>query len=435
MRVIILAGGSGLRLWPLSTPEVPKQFLEMTSSGSFLQMTLERALGLCSPEEVIIVTSEKHAARTRQHVTVLDPENKVHILCEPQGKNTAGAIALALSYARTSGLGSTEDTFLVLSSDHQIAPAATFYERCLFAEKIAQSGEIVCFGAIASRPETGYGYLELQKNLNGDIGSEDHFKCRFIEKPSKEVAETFLKKGNYLWNCGMFLFQMGAILEEFKVFFPEGYALCQIPYEEARNEFSSVPAISFDYAVMERSNKVVAVPLKGVDWSDIGSFDELHASMKKDESQNALIGEVAVEKSSGCFAYSRDKPIALLGVRDLNIVDTPKALLVAAKGHAQEVKALAQKIKQSRREYETEKVALEPDESREHTAVDSSVHWLIVSGLAEINCRGRTEKLTSGQSFFAPAEIEASLSNQSAQMLNVIEVRLIELNSAEKSCV
>ncbi len=433
MRVIILAGGSGLRLWPLSTPEMPKQFLEIGTQGSFLQMTLERALGLCSPEEVFIVTSQKYYTCTRQHTQPLDPEGRVHILCEPEAKNTAGAIAFALSYARGQGLGSAEDTFLVLSSDHQIAPTKVFHEHCYFAQKLARLGKIVCFGAVPTRPETGYGYLELKKDNTSSANSEGYFKCSFTEKPSLDTALTFVQSGKYLWNCGMFLFQMAAILEEFKAFFPEGYSLTQIPYQEAINEFSSLPSISFDYAIMERSTKVIAIPLKGVEWSDIGSFDELHASMAKDESQNVLVGDVTAEKSSNCFAYAGDKPIALLGVKDLNIIDTSKALLVVAKGYSQEVKGLAQKMHEPARNYETEKITLEPDESRRHSAEEASVHWLVVSGLAEVNFSGCTDKLTAGQSFFAPAKMEAFLSNQSAQMLDVIEVRLIENNETQKS--
>jgi len=406
MPVIILAGGQGMRLWPLSTPEHPKQFIEAIYGRSLLSMTIERALLIAQPEEIFVVTAERYVELVREQV----PPG-VEVITEPEGKNTAPAIALGLNAARKKGLGGERSVFTVLSSDHLIRPSERFAAACLEAKRLAQKGKLVAFGAPALRPETGYGYLKKEEG-----------RWVFVEKPDKKRAEDFVASGAYLWNCGMFTFELGPLVLECEKYLP---ALAEVIYaDDAHAAFAAAPSVSFDYAIMERSEHVDALALDGIDWSDVGAFDEVFRTMQKDASGNVLVGSVDVEGASDSLVIGGDKPIALVGAKNLCVVDTPSALLVADLGRAQAVKAVAERAKDSRSPH-MERIALEPGEERAiHTK--NGMHWIIVEGLAEVE----GEKFSPGQAIFVPAGRTSAISNQSGQLLEMLEVHLADAKYA-----
>lgn len=406
MPVIILAGGQGMRLWPLSRPAYPKQFIEVIYGRSLLSMTIERALLIAEPEEIFIVTAAGYSDLVRAQSA-----EGIHVIAEPQGKNTAPAIALGLNAARKKGLGGKRAVFTVLSSDHLIGPNERFAKICLEAKRLAEKGKLVAFGAPAVRAETGYGYLKKEKE-----------RWIFVEKPDKKQAEAFVQSGDYLWNCGMFTFELDQLILEAEKYLP---ALVDVIFaEDAEAAFAAAPSISFDCALMERSAHVEAVALDGIEWSDVGAFDEVYRTMQKDEAGNVLVGNVDVERAHGSLVIGGEKPIALVGVQDLCIVDTPAALLVTDLGTAQAVKAVAERAKDCARP-SMERIALEPGEERA-VQTKSGIHWIIVQGLAEVE----GEKFSAGQTVFVPAGRSSVISNQSGQLLEVLEVHLADAKYA-----
>lgn len=406
MPVIILAGGQGMRLWPLSTPEQPKQFIEGIYGRSLLSMTIERAQLIAEPEEIIVVTAQRYADLACEQA----PDGVV-VVTEPEGKNTAPAIALGLNEARKRGLGGERSVFTVLSADHLIRPSERFSEVCAEAMRIAEKGKLVAFGAPAVRPETGYGYLKKEQG-----------RWLFVEKPDKKRAEAFVKSGDYLWNCGMFTFELGPLVLECEKYMP---ALAEIIFaDDAHAAFSAAPSISFDYAIMERSESIEAVVLEGIDWSDVGAFDEVFRTMQKDAAGNVFVGDVDAEGAKNSLVIGGDKPIALVGSESICVVDTPSALLVADLGKAQSVKAVAERSK-DQCTARMERVALEPGEERA-VRTKSGIHWIVVEGLAEVE----GEKFSAGQTIFVPAGRVSSISNQSGQLLEVLEVHLADAKYA-----
>ena len=428
MKVLILAGGSGKRLWPLSTDQMPKQFLELSSDGSLIQKTLLRALKLADPTDIVIVTSEKHVTTTQQHVEGICFKGGPHIAAEPEAKSTAAAIALGLGVMREQSLLSKDDLVLVLSADHEIFPEAKFIEHVNMAKQAAKNGAIVCFGAKPTYPETGYGYLNIEA---APSASHPHcFRCTFVEKPCSKKAKAFLDKGTYLWNCGIFLFSFETISKAFQEHLPKTAPLLSMGYMEAKSTFSKLDSISIDYGIMEKSDSICAVSLEGVTWSDIGTFDALYAAAAKDEQGNVTYGEVDLTDTSNCFVKGVDKPLALLGAENLHVIDTKEALLIAAHGKSQKVKDVAAKVEVKPPEYEMQKHALESDEQKLYGDSKLCVHLLVVSGLAEATQNGKSEKLVAGGALFIPPRQSVEISNQSHYPLELIEVRYPEQKRA-----
>jgi mannose-1-phosphate guanylyltransferase / mannose-6-phosphate isomerase len=421
MKVLILAGGSGTRLWPLSTNKRPKQFLELSSDGSLLQKTLMRALRLTDPSDIVVVTSEKYVKTTKEHISSICPEGGPLIATEPEAKNTAAAIGLGLSLMREQALIAKDDLILVLSADHEIFPEEKFVERVTAAKAAAQKGSIVCFGAQPTHPETGYGYL----NLGPDSGAAHPgcFGCTFVEKPTKEKAEAFLKTGHYLWNCGIFLFSFTTILDAFQKYLPQTASLLSLGYIEAKNVFSNLPSVSIDYGIMEKSDAICAMPLEDVVWSDVGTFDALYTAARKDINGNVVYGDVDLTDAKNCFVKTAGKPVALLGVENLHVIDTQGALLIAAHGESQRVKEVAGKVEVQEPEYETQKHALESNELKSFGHSDMCIHLLIISGLAEVKQSGKCEKLMAGGALSIRPGQTVEISNQSSYALEIIEVR------------
>jgi len=333
---VILAGGSGTRFWPLGRQRQPKQFLKIIGDKSLFQETLRRTGLLVEPRNIFVVTNAQYKTKVRQQMSGLKiPASQ--ILCEPQGKNTAPAICWAA--LRIQALN-PQAVMIVLPSDHLIVNSTAFQQTMRQAIALACKEYLVTIGIVPTRPETGYGYLKTLKlkNLKQVIWKVD----KFVEKPSVKKAQYFLKAGNYLWNSGMFAWEVNAILEEFKKYLPVVYKLIvgtslkPVPAVV----WSRLPSISIDYGIMEKSKRVVTVPAHNLGWSDLGSWQALSQTLTKtkDKKGNYLKGEIVNVDGEEMFILGGKRLIATVGLRDIIVVDTPDALLICRKDSSQKVK-------------------------------------------------------------------------------------------------
>lgn len=337
---VVLSGGSGTRLWPLSRGARPKQFLSLAGEGTMLEQTMARCGDDMRFGSAIIVANA-------QHVELLEEQCGVRarsFLLEPEGRNTAPAIALAALEAEGDAL------LLVSPSDHLIADVSAFHSAIEAAAPLAQEGWLVTFGVKPTAPETGYGYIR-----RGEALSEGSYRVeRFVEKPSREVAQDYVADGSYSWNAGIFLFRADAYLAAMEQHAPQMLAAVQQSMDKAerdgrcvrpdRHAFAASPSDSIDYAIMEKADKVAVVPVD-MGWSDIGSWDALYDLLPRDEAGNAHVGEVISLDSSGCLVRSDGPVVTLAGVENLIVIATQDAVLILPRGSSQETKRIVDRLK------------------------------------------------------------------------------------------
>ncbi|MFZ7317464.1 mannose-1-phosphate guanylyltransferase/mannose-6-phosphate isomerase, partial [Avibacterium avium] len=343
---VIMAGGTGSRLWPLSRGDYPKQFLFLSSSKapSMLQATIER-LNNFTLNNIIIVTNEKYANLVIEQCETYD--HKIEILLEPMAKNTAPALAISAFHA----LSLENDPILViLAADHFIGNNTGFNEAIEKAVKIAKKDYLVTFGILPTYPETGYGYIHKGKKL-ADGG---YVVNKFVEKPDINTAKLYLDSNDYLWNSGCFVFKARAFLEELKAYQPDLYNLAQNIYSSNistqhtqiqfdRSLFEQFQSISIDYAIMEKTDKAVVVPMNA-EWNDVGSWSSVWDISSKNEDNNCIKGDVITYNTKNSLIYSSNKLISVVGLDNLIIVDTQDSLLVANKDHSQDVKFIVNEL-------------------------------------------------------------------------------------------
>ncbi len=436
---LILAGGSGSRLWPLSRELYPKHLLNIIQdSESLLQSTFSR-LKACMPEENIVsITGVKHFSNVKYQLSFA-AENPV-VLSEPISKNTAPAIVLATKYITET---SKEDpVILVVPSDHLIKDITAFSETVKEGEKLAQEGYIVTFGIKPSYPETGYGY----------INSIDGRKVnKFVEKPSEELAEEYIADGHYYWNGGIFMFKASTLLKETSKCAPDIYELLKnfdftkssdIPF----TEFDKMPNISIDYAVMEKSDKIALVELKS-DWNDLGSWKSIYDVSKKDSNGNVMIGHVLDEGSKNSLVYSSSKLVSTIGLEDIILVETEDAILACKMDKSQDVKKIYETLKQQNDEtHKVHKTVYRPwgfytvlaqgngfltkmiqVNQGQKLSVQShnhrSEHWVVLEGKAKVVLEGKELILSPGHSVDIPVKAIHSLQNPFEEVLKIIEVQ------------
>lgn len=328
MKIIILAGGSGKRLWPLSSEAYPKQFLDFDRGESLLQQTVNRF----SQDEVLVVTNQKHFQITQKQ---LGPSFGDAILVEPEGRNTAPAICLSLKYL-IDKMGAREESLCVVCpSDHYFENEEDFQQLLPVAKKAAATGAIVTFGITPTYPETGYGYVQTEK------GEGVLRVTSFIEKPALSLAQTLLLQGNCYWNAGIFVFQIGAFLQELRQHAPEFFEWFRYPYEKALQHFSDLPILSIDHALMEKTSHIVLIPYPSL-WSDLGTWDRISKMLPKDENENFLSGNVQAIATKECLVFGEG--ITTLGVKDLLIVKSGEHIVVCHRDAMHRLSELQEKV-------------------------------------------------------------------------------------------
>jgi mannose-1-phosphate guanylyltransferase len=444
IKAVIMAGGSGTRLWPLSRAAHPKQFLALHGEDTMLQATFKRLDGL-DIQSSVTICNEEHRFFVAEQLREIDKLGS--IILEPVGRNTAPAIALAAL-----SLPEGEDSLLlVLAADHVIQDEAAFTKTLTNAISLAEAGKLVTFGIVAHEPNTGYGYIK--KGKSQDLG---FVVDAFVEKPSIEVAKEYLESGDYFWNSGMFLFKASRYLEELKKHRPDIYEACQLSMEGASEDndflrvneavFSACPSDSIDYAVMEKTGDAVVVPMDA-GWSDIGSWSSLWDISEKDVKGNAIYGDVMIHESNNSYIRTDGKLVAAIGVDDLVILSTKDVLVVAHKDSVQDVKAVAQKLKaESRTEWESHREVYRPwgkydsiDHGDRYQVKRITVkpgaklsvqlhhhraeHWVVVSGTAKVTNGDKTFILSENESTYIPVGVVHALENPGKVSLELIEVQ------------
>ncbi len=444
---VILSGGAGTRLWPLSRELYPKQLLPLVGGHTMLQETVRRLEGL-EVGAPLVVCNEAHRFLVAEQLRQIGSVPRAIVL-EPAGRNTAPAIALAAHVALA---GEAQDALLlVLPADHVIRDTAAFHEAIAAAIEGAAAGELVTFGVVPDAPETGYGYIRRGQPLGGGfrIGS-------FVEKPDLARAQQFLASGEYYWNSGMFLFSARRYLEELEKFAPDIAAVCRAAAASGQRDldFTRIDAVQFndcrsesiDYAVMEKTSSAMVVPLN-VGWSDVGSWSALHAAIPSDASGNVLKGDVITEDSEGCFIHAESRLVATVGLRDHVVVETKDAVLVAPRDRVQDVKALVSKIKaEGRYEHALHREVFRPWGSYDslHNGTRHQVkhlivkpggvlslqmhhhraeHWVVVSGTARITRGDEVFLLEENQSTYIPVGVKHRVENPGKIEVHIIEVQ------------
>ncbi|MBL1244895.1 MAG: mannose-1-phosphate guanylyltransferase/mannose-6-phosphate isomerase [Sulfurimonas sp.] len=442
MTNIILCGGNGTRLWPISRTLMPKQFVKLFDEKSLFQLTVERNSKVCDNQFIVSNTEQYFLALDQ-----LEELNKINnnYLLEPIGRNTAPAIALACMALEK------EEIVLVTPSDHLIKDEAEYAKVLLQAKELAQENNLVTFGITPTFAETGFGYIES--------GEENSVKA-FHEKPDFNTATSYVNAGNYYWNSGMFMFKAGVFLEELKKYSPEVYATCMSALGEAKathpsdlirikhEDMLAIPEDSIDYAVMEKSSIVKVIP-SNIDWSDVGSFDALYEELPKDENGNTLNEKHISVDSKNNFIHTNDKYIATIDVEDMIIVDTGDALLVSKKGSSQKVKQVVAQIKkiselhnihltgyrpwgtytilEDTPGYKIKRIEVKPGKRlslQKH--YHRNEHWIVVSGTATVTVGEETKLIRPNESTYIKMGEVHRLANDGKIPVLLIEVQVGE---------
>lgn len=444
---VIMAGGSGSRLWPLSRSLYPKQFISLTSKKTMLQETIARLKNV-EHQPPLLICNEEHRFIVAEQ---LRQENFKHsgIILEPVGRNTGPAIALAAIKAMQNG---DDPLLLVLAADHVIQDHTSFTKSIEKAISSAEQGALITFGIVPTAPETGYGYIK-----KGNLVNESAFQVeRFVEKPDLNTAEQYIASNEYLWNSGMFLFKASCYVNELKKHAPEILSSCELALKNSLSDldftrinaeiFEACPEDSIDYAVMEKADNVLVVPMDA-GWSDVGSFSSLWEVSPKDQQSNVIIGDVLTENTRNSYVYSQSKLVSTVGVDNLVIIETKDAVLVANKDNVQDVKSIVNQLKQAgRSECEQHREAYRPwgthDEIAhgerfhvkhlkvkpgEKTALQMhyhrAEHWVVVQGTAKVTNGDKSYILSENESTYIPIGSPHRIENPGKIDLHLIEVR------------
>lgn len=419
MKIIILAGGSGSRLWPQSRSTYPKQFSSFEGEHSLLQKTVLRFLQKYSAQDFVIVTHKDLEELVKIQLNQIDPSLPERVICEPERKNTAPAILFALDWLEKRE--ELDETFLVAPSDHLISPEDLFLEKVELADAEAKKGSHLLFGVFPTQPHTGYGYIQYAP---GDTVCE---VIRFIEKPSHDKAKELLIKGNCLWNSGVFVFQTALF------------------FAEMGRYHKDLPSLSIDHALLEDSEKVQVIPLSLL-WSDVGSWDSVYDISEKDADENVITGNVELLDTKRCLIQGGEKLTCLVDVEDLLVVDSQDALLIAKKGSSQKIRTVVEQIKERKEAHEhpttyrpwgsytvleegpnfkIKSICVEPGGKLSlQYHLHRSEHWVIIQGVAQITLGEQDLSLEVNESIFVPKEMPHRLENRENTPLEIIEIQV-----------
>lgn len=451
---VILSGGSGTRLWPLSRSSYPKQFLPITEEKTLFQLTLERISKLnqelANFQNPIIVTNENHrfivAEQLRQQKTA------AQILLEPIARNTAPAIAAAAELALSHG---EDPVLLILAADHVIEQQEAFNQAVAVGLSAAEAGKLVTFGIVPTAPETGYGYIKSQNKIE-KTQLQSYPVAQFVEKPNFETAQQYLANGFYLWNSGMFMFKASIYLQELEKFNPSIVKNAKNAIRESKNDldfvrldkasFEQCPEDSIDYAVMEKTEHAVVVPLNA-NWNDVGAWNSVWGVSQKDENGNSLRGDVITHDTHNSLIHAETRLVSTLGLENVVVIETADAVLVADQAKVQDIKKIVEKLKSTQRSevdqhrkvyrpwgsydsiehgsrYQVKCIVVNPGQKlslqmHHHRAE----HWIVVNGTAKVRKGDETVLLTENQSIYIPLGETHALENPGKVPLEMIEVQ------------
>ncbi|MDR3230204.1 MAG: mannose-1-phosphate guanylyltransferase/mannose-6-phosphate isomerase [Synergistaceae bacterium] len=437
---LILAGGSGVRLWPRSREELPKQFLSLRKGDTMLQDTVMRMLRVAPVDFMYAVAGGRWSALVAYQAREVARVPDDFVIEEPVGRNTAPAILLGCEALRRRG-ASKDDVVVVTPSDHIVSDVAAFDAAIARATAAASAGYMVMLGITPTHPETGFGYIKRGAPL-GDCFEVE----RFVEKPDPEAAESYVQSGEYFWNSGIFVFTLETFERELERTSPDLFAAFGKDYDAFLEEFETLPSISFDCAVMEKAERVAMVELDA-GWSDVGSWDALYDVLKKDGFRNVRIGDVMLQDSKNCLVDSRNHLTAMIDVEDLLVVDSPDALLIARRGSSQKVRTIVERLKtgvrreatqatESARPWGRYKILCEEERFKIKRIVINpgkrlslqyhhhrSEHWIVVRGTALITLDENERFVHEGESVFIPRNALHRLENPGKIDLEIVEVQ------------
>lgn len=445
---VVLSGGSGTRLWPLSRELYPKQLLPLTNEGTMLQETISRLDGLSNIDLPLVVCNDAHRFMVAEQVRQLNTSPH-SIILEPCGRNTAPAVAMAALHSLEQG---DDSILLVLPADHLIQDIDQFQSVVRSAVPYAEQGDLVTFGIVPTHAETGYGYIEAEKNEKKQASPV----VSFVEKPDSVTAQKYFESGNYYWNSGMFMFRASRYLEELKLYRSDMYTACLNAYSNIsadldflrleQESFAACPSDSIDYAVMEKTDRAVVFPLDA-GWNDIGAWSALWSIQQHDDQGNVKIGDVLTDQVKSSYLHSQNRLIAAVGVDDLVVVETADAVLVAHRDKVQNVKAIVEQLKEQKREeallhrrvnrpwgayegidrgerFQVKRITVNSGASlslqKHHHRAE---HWVVVKGTAKVTCGEDIRLLTENQSTYIPLGEVHRLENPGQIPLEIIEVQ------------
>jgi len=450
---VILSGGTGSRLWPLSRKQSPKQFIALTGDKSLFQQTLQR-LSFDGMEKPLVVSNQEHRFIVNEQLEAIGMAAQGLVL-EPFGRNTAPAVAMAALRLLEQG---RDELMLVLPADHVISNEVALRSALQVARVAAEQGELVLFGIPADRPETGFGYIKAARgdDVEGDLVEGAYRVKQFIEKPDQQRASEFVRSGGYYWNSGMFLFRASRFLDELRTHEPDIYDTCVLTLKRSKldgnvlsidaDTFECCPDNSIDYAVMEKTAHACVVPL-AAGWNDVGSWTSLWDVSEKNSDGNALVGDVITQTSHNNFVHATSKLVTLIGVNDLVVVETKDAVMVVHKDAVQDVKKMVNHLDAAGRQetqnhcevyrpwgnydsvdsgtrHQVKRITVKPGaqlslQMHHHRAE----HWIVVSGTAQVTCDDKVFLLTENQSTYIPIASLHRLANPGKIPLEIIEVQ------------
>lgn len=447
---VILSGGAGTRLWPLSRESYPKQLLPLTSDKTMLQETVLRLGGIASLAKPIVVCNESHRFMVAEQLRQIEVEADAIIL-EPCGRNTAPAVAIAALQAQSAG---DDPLLLILPADHLISEVDVFCKMAGQAAQLADQGHLVTFGIVPDAAETGYGYIKAAEQALA--GSEAFPVAEFVEKPDAATAQKYVDSGQYYWNSGMFLFKASRYLEELGKHRPDILSACQSAFTSLSADldflrleasgFAACASESIDYAVMEKTAAAVVLPL-AAGWNDVGAWSALWDVHPQNAEGNVLLGDVLTEGAENCYLHATNRLIAAVGVTDLIVVETADAVLVAQRDKVQDVKGIVQQLKAQKRpeallhrrvnrpwgayegidvgeRFQVKRITVNPGASlslqKHHHRAE---HWVVVKGTAQVTCGDNILLLSENQSTYIPLGEVHRLENPGQIPLEMIEVQ------------